>query len=42
MSKADEMFEELGYRKANKHVAYIKEDEYILSILKGESQVTVK
>lgn len=36
MSKADEMFEKLGYRKANKHVAYIKEDDFILFINKKQ------
>lgn len=36
MSKADEMFEELGYRKVKKHVAYIKEDDFILFINKKQ------
>ena len=36
MSKADEMFEKLGYRKANKYVAYIKEDDFILFINKKQ------
>ena len=31
MSKADEMFEKLGYRKSfTKQVAYIKENDFIL------------
>ena len=36
MSKSDEMFKELGYIKANKHVAYIKEDDFILFINKKQ------
>ncbi len=36
ISKADEMFEKLGYRKVKRHVAYIKEQDFILFINKKQ------